>query len=61
MEASREEVVRYLRSVEAEFQFPGERTSAGKSQDWAVNLALGGTAALADWGMMSIFRKEGER
>ena len=61
VEGSLEEVVRYLRSVEAEFQIPGERTSAGKSQDWAVNLAWGGTVALADSGMMKIFRKEGDR
>ena len=61
MEGSREEVVRYLRSVEAEFQIPGERTSAGKSQDWAVDLAWGGTVALANSGMIKVFRKEGDR
>ena len=61
VEGSREEVVRYQRSVEAEFQIPRERTPAGKSQNWAVNLAWGGTAALADSGMMNIFRNEGNR
>ena len=38
VECSREEVVRYLRSVEAEFQIPGERTPAGKSLDWRWGL-----------------------
>ena len=39
VEGSRDEVVRYLRLTEAKFQISGERTSAVKSQDWAVNLA----------------------
>ena len=61
MEGSQDEVVRYLRLTEAEFQIPGERTSAANSQDWAVNLAWGGSAALAESGMMNIFRTEGGR
>ena len=54
-------MVRYLRSVEADFKNPDEQTSAPKSQDWAVNLAWGGSAPLSDSGMMNIFRKEGDR
>ena len=61
MEGSQDEVMRYLRLTEAEFQIPGERTSAAKSQDWAVNRAWGGSAALAESGMMNIFRTQGDR
>ena len=60
MEGSRDEVVRYIRLVESEFQNPDERTSTAKAQDWAVNLA-GGSAALAALGMMNIFRRDGGR
>ena len=61
MEGSRDEVVRYLRLTEAEFQISGERTSAAKSQDWAVDLAWGGSAALAESGMMNISHTQGDR
>ena len=61
MEGSRDEVVRYIRLVESEFQNPDERTSTANVQDWAVNLAWGGSAALAASGMMNIFRREGGR
>ena len=61
MEGSRDEIVRYLRLTDAEFQIPDERTSTTKSQDRAVNLTWGGSAALADSGMMNIFRTEGGR
>ena len=47
---SREEVVRYLRSVEAEFRIPGERTSDGKLKGWAVSLAWGEAGELAESG-----------
>ena len=60
MEGSREEVVRYIRLVESEFQNPDERTSTAKAQDWAVNLAWGGSAALAASGMMKNFRRDGD-
>ena len=59
MEGSREEVVRYIRLVVAEFQIPDERTSTAKLQDWAVNLAWGGSDALASSGMLDIMRREG--
>ena len=61
MEGSREEVVRYIRLVMAEFQIPDERTQAPKMQDWAVNLAWGGADELAASGMMNIMRREGGR
>ena len=59
MEGSREEVVRYIRAVVSVFQIPNERTSTEKLQDWAVNLARGGSNALAASGMMNVFRREG--
>ena len=43
MEGSRNEVMRFVRSVVAEFQIPDERTQTAKLQDWAVNLAWGGS------------------
>ena len=61
MEGSREEVVRYIRLVMAEFQIPDERTSTAKLQDWAVNLAWGGSDAPASPGMMNIMRHDGRR
>ena len=53
MEGSREEVMRVLRLVVAEFQIPDERTREAKLQDWAVNLAWGGSDELAKSGMMN--------
>ena len=50
-----------MRLVEAEFQIPDKRTSGGKSQDWAVDLAWGGADELAGSGMMDIFAKRGDR
>ena len=61
VEGSREEVVRYIRAVVAVFQVPDQRTSTEKLQDWAVNLAWGGSDALASSGMMSIMRRDGGR
>ena len=58
MEGSREEVVRYIRAVVSVFQIPNERTSTAKLQDWAVNLAWGGSDALAASGMKNILRRE---
>ena len=59
MEGSRNEVMRFVRSVVAEFQFPDERTQTEKMQDWAVNLAWGGSDSVAASGMMNIMRREG--
>ena len=53
VEGSRKEVVRFMRSVVAEFQIPDERTPTAKRQDWAVNLAWGGSEALASSGMIA--------
>ena len=50
-----------MRLVVAEFQIPDERTQAAKLQDWAVNLAWGGSDSLASSGMMNIMRREGGR
>ena len=61
MEGSREEVMRVLRLVVAEFQIPDERTREAKLQDWAVNLAWGGSDELAKSGMMNTMRREGGR
>ena len=61
MEGSREEVMRFMVQVIAEFQIPDERTQAAKMQDWAVNLAWGGADELAASGMMNIMRREGGR
>ena len=61
MECSREEVMRFVMQVIAEFQIPDERTQAAKMQDWAVNLAWGGANELAASGMMNIMRREGGR
>ena len=61
MEGSREEVVRYIRAVVAAFQIPDERTSTAKLQDWAVDLAWGGSDELASSGMMNIMRRDGGR
>ena len=61
MEGSREEVVRFVIRVIAEFQIPDERTRAAKMQDWAVNLAWDGADELAESGMMNIMRREGGR
>ena len=61
MEGSRKEVMRYMQLVVAEFQIPDERTQAAKMQDWAVNLAWGGSEELAESGMMNIMRREGGR
>ena len=61
MEGSRKELVRFIRLVVAEFQIPDERTPTAKLQDWAVNLAWGGSVSLASSGMMSIMRREGGR
>ena len=47
MEGSREEVMRFVMQVVAEFQIPDERTQAAKMQDWAVSLAWGGANELA--------------
>ena len=38
MEGSREEVMRFMRLVVAEFQIPDERTSGRELRGWAVNL-----------------------
>ena len=56
MEGSRDEAMRHVRLVAAEFQVHDERTS-GKLQDWAVNLAWGGADDLAKSGMMNIFTR----
>jgi len=61
VEDSRKEAMRFMRLVVAEFQTPDERTQAAKLQDWAVNLAWGGSDTLASSGMMSIMRREGGR
>ena len=61
MEGSRKEVMRFMRLVVAEFQIPDERTQTAKMQDWAVNLAWGGSDELAKSGMMNIMRREGGR
>ena len=61
MEGSREEVMRFVLQVVAEFQIPDERTQAAKIQDWAVNLAWGGANELAASGMMNIMRCENGR
>ena len=61
VEGSREEVMRFVMQVIAEFQIPDERTQAAKMQDWAVNLAWGGANELAASGMMNIMRREGGR
>ena len=54
-------MVRFIRLLVAEFQIPDERTPTAKLQDWAVDLAWGGSDALASSGMMSIMRREGGR
>ena len=61
MEGSRDEVVRYIRLAESEFQNPDEQTSTAKAQEWAVNLAWGGSAALAASDMIEYFRRDGGR
>ena len=53
--------MRYIQAVVSVFQIPDERTSTAKLQDWAVNLAWGGSDALAASGMMNTFRREGGR
>ena len=58
MEGSREEVMRFVVQVIAEFKIPDERTQAAKLQDWAVNLAWDGANELAASGMMNIMRSE---
>ena len=50
-----------MRLAESEFQIPDERTWTAKTQYWALNLAWGGSAALAASGMTNIFRRDGGR
>ena len=61
MEGSQDEVVRYMRLLEAEFQISDERTSVRQLKDWAVNLARGGADVLASSGMMNDLDKQGDR